>query len=81
MITLLSDFNHFRYIFYRFSVVLILTHLCLMESSTLTPWTGSFQNKECLDSFLLLHVPCCIEIPVFNANSVDPDQTPHFAAS
>ena len=24
---------------------------------------------------------CCIEIPVSNANSVDPDQTPHSAAS
>ena len=30
-------------------------------------------------SFLLL--PCFIEIPVFNANSADPDQTPRFAAS
>ena len=29
--------------------------------------------------FLLL--PCFIEIPVFNANSLDPDQTPRFAAS
>ena len=28
--------------------------------------------------FLLIYF---IEIPVFNANSVDPDQTPHFAAS
>ena len=25
--------------------------------------------------------PCFTEIPVFNANSVDPDQTPHSAAS
>ena len=29
--------------------------------------------------FLLL--PCFIEIHVFNANSADPDQMPHFAAS
>ena len=29
--------------------------------------------------FLLL--PCFIEIPVFNSNSVDPDQTPRTAAS
>ena len=25
--------------------------------------------------------PCFIEIPVFNANSLDPDQMPHSAAS
>ena len=30
-------------------------------------------------SFFVL--PCFIEISVFNANSVDPDQTPHSAAS
>ena len=30
---------------------------------------------------LLLHVPCVIEIPVLDANSVDPDQTPRSAAS
>ena len=29
--------------------------------------------------FLLF--PCFIENPVFNANGVDPDQTPHSAAS
>ena len=32
-----------------------------------------------LDFLLLL--PCFINIFVFNANSVDPDQTPHSAAS
>ena len=37
-----------------------------------------FQYKGCLDSFLL---PCYIEFPVHNANSVDPDQTPRSAAS
>ena len=31
--------------------------------------------------FLLIHVPCFIEIHVFSANSVDPDQTPRSAAS
>ena len=30
---------------------------------------------------LLLLLPCFIEIPVFNANSVDPDQMPLSAAS
>ena len=38
-----------------------------------------FQQKECLDSFYYL--PYFIEIPVFNANSVEPDQTPHSVAS
>ena len=28
-----------------------------------------------------LFFPCFIEIPIFNANSVDPDQTPRSAAS
>ena len=28
-----------------------------------------------------LIIPCFIEIPVFDANSVDPDQTPRSAAS
>ena len=31
--------------------------------------------------WLVLLSPCFIESPVFNANSVDPDQTPHHAAS
>ena len=30
---------------------------------------------------LLLLLPCFLEIPVFNANSVDSDQTQHDAAS
>ena len=31
--------------------------------------------------WLVLLLACFIEIHVFNANSVDPDQTPHIAAS
>ena len=31
--------------------------------------------------FFLFFLPCIIEIPVFNANIVDPDQTPRSAAS
>ena len=31
--------------------------------------------------WLVLFLPCFIEIPVFNANSVNPDQMPQFAAS
>ena len=31
--------------------------------------------------WLVFFVPCFIEIPVFNANNVDPDQTPRTAAS
>ena len=31
--------------------------------------------------WLFLSSPCFIEIPVFNANNVDPDQTPRYAAS
>ena len=35
--------------------------------------------KSCCCFFFLL--PCFIEIPVFNANSADPDQMSHSAAS
>ena len=38
-----------------------------------------FQFKGYLVSFLLL--PCFMEIPIINANSVEPDQMPHSAAS
>ena len=38
-----------------------------------------FIYKECLVGFLILQ--CFIAIPVVNANSVDPDQTPQSAAS
>ena len=31
--------------------------------------------------FLLLLLPCFVVISIFNANSVDPDQTPQYAAS
>ena len=48
-----------------------------MLNATLTLRTGPF-HKGCPVSFIL---PCCIEIPVSNANSVDPDQTPQNAAS
>ena len=53
-----------------------LTHLCRVDSSTLTLWTGAFPIKG---MFLLLR--CLIEIPVFNANGVDPDQMLRSAAS
>ena len=33
------------------------------------------------DVWLVLIIPCFIEIPVFKANSVDLDQTPRSAAS
>ena len=53
------------------------THLCQMNSSMLTLSTGPFRIWEYLFSLL----PCFIEIPIFNANSVDPGKTPHFVAS
>ena len=56
-----------------------LTHLCRVDSSSLCLWIGPFAIADCVVSFLLL--PYYIEIPVFNANSVDPDQTPRSAAS
>ena len=49
-----------------------LTHLCQVNSSTTTLWNILFPIAGCLVSLVLL--PCFIEIPVFNANSVDPEQ-------
>ena len=45
--------------------------------------SGLFYLKS-LDKFISVYfllLPCFIEISVYNAISVDPDQTPHFAAS
>ena len=49
-----------------------------MDFSTLALLTGPFPIEEMSGYFLLLS-PCFIEILVFNANSVDPDQTPRSA--
>ena len=57
----------------------VLTHLCRVDSSTLTLWPGPFPVKGVSGWFVLL--PCFTEIPVLYANSVDPDQTPRSAAS
>ena len=50
-----------------------------MNSSTLTLWTDSLPVEGVFGHILSL--PCFIEIPAFNANSVNPDQTPRSAAS
>ena len=57
----------------------ILTHLCRIDSSTSTLWTGLFPIQGCLVSFLLL--PCLIGASELNANIVDPEQMPQSAAS
>ena len=45
----------------------------------LTLWTGLFLNQ--MMSGWLLKGPRLIETPVFNANSIDPYQTPRSVAS
>ena len=57
------------------SKILLLTHLCQLESSTLTLWSGPFPIKG------VLIITWFTEIPALNANNVDPDQTPQNAAS
>ena len=49
------------------------------EISYLRVLDWSISNRR--DVWLVLLVPCFKEIPVFNANSLDPDQTPRSAAS
>ena len=50
-----------------------------MNSSTTTLWTGIFQIAGCLVSFYYYYA--LKEIPVVNANNVEPDQMPYSAAS
>ena len=52
-----------------------LTHLCRVDFSTLTLWTGSFSLYGV--SFYYFHVL----LKYLNANSVDPEQTPRSATS
>ena len=54
-----------------------LTHLCLVDFC-LNSLDWSISSRRGL-WFLL--IPCFKEIPVFNANSVDPNQMPHSAES
>ena len=56
-----------------------LNPLCRVDSATSTLWTSHFLIEGVSGSFSLLL--CFIEIPVFNAKSVDPDQTPRSVAS
>ena len=49
-----------------------------MDSSITNLWISLFPTAVCLVSF---YYYCFIEFPVFNANSVDPDQMPHSVAS
>ena len=50
-----------------------------MDSSTLILLTGPFSIEGVSSKFVLLQ--CFVEIPIFYANSIDPDQTPHSVAS
>ena len=56
-----------------------LTHLCRVDSSTISLWTGSFLISLVPGWFLLL--PYFKELSELNANNVDPDKTPRSAAS
>ena len=70
--------RHNYLLYNKVSEYFALTRLCRMVSSNLTLMFGPLKKKE---GFLLSHVPCFIEIPVFNANRVNPDQTPRSLTS
>ena len=70
----------------------LLHGLCRLKADSINPFmsNGFFylqSSDQSISSIrgvwlvLSLLIPCFIEIPAFNANSVDPDQTPHFATS
>ena len=64
--------------FDKMTFVTCLIHLCRVDFSTQLFGLVHFQ-KQGVWLVLLLHY--FIEVPVFNANSVDPDQMPHSAVS
>ena len=70
--------NLVTYIPLQLYETIALTNLCQVDSSTTTLWTGLFPKAGCLLNF---YYYCFIEILVVYANSVDPDQMPHSAAS
>ena len=56
-----------------------LTHLRRVDSSTAALWTDPLPIEGV--SGLFLSLLCFIEIPLFNANKVNPDQMPRSVAS
>ena len=56
-----------------------LIHLCFVDSATATLWTGPFPFKGVSGCYFFIYI--IIEIPLFIAYSVNPDQTPRSAAS
>ena len=56
-----------------------VTKVVSLDSSSSVFWTNPFLT-EGLSGYLFL-LPCCFAIPVFNANSVDTDQTPRSVVS
>ena len=70
LLTLFAPYGH---------IIKYLTHLCRVDSATLTLWPGPFPIEGVPGCVLSL--PCITDISVCNANSVDPDQTPRSAAS
>ena len=61
----------------------MVTHLRLVDSSTATLWIDLFPTVGYLVIFYIIITAflCFIKVHIFNANRVDPDQTPRSAAS
>ena len=59
----------------------LLTHLCRVDSFTSTLWIGPFPVEGVSGFFLRVLLLFYTDVHVFNANSVDPDQTSRTAAS
>ena len=62
------------------TAVIILTHICRVDSSTITLLTGPFHYIRGVWLFFLL-ISCFVEISELIANSVDSEQTPRSVAS
>ena len=85
-VRIVKDFSKQNRVYHRFLTIYNL-FVCLkllnpfMPNGLLYLHSSDRSISNIRSVWLVLLLPCFIEILVFNANSADPDQTPRFAAS
>ena len=62
------------------TVLINLTHLCQVEYFNLNSLERSISNRRCI-CLVSIFITMRLELPVEDANSADPDQTPRSVAS
>ena len=71
--TNVHPWQHWHCLCYQPNCVEWLFYHNTLDQSVSNSWMSSY--------FVLLHVLCFMEIPVFHASSIDKDQMPHYVAS